>query len=505
MRHSYNRTLGIASFVAVVALVATLSVHTLTSIYQDIGRHIRIGDIIWSTRRIPETNLFSYTAPDFPFSNHHWLGSLALFAGDRLVGLRGLIVAKALLLALSFGLALAASWKQRIALPASVAGVAGVFALIERTDVRPEVLSFVFVAWFLFVLYRKERSSAFFWTLPVIQLLWVNTHIYFFMGPFVWVAFLIGQSIAARSFRDWCSSFIRSRYAGMTALLVFATLLNPSGIHGAFYPLAVWGNYGYSIAENQTPFFLLRLGYPPMTTIALGVLMAMVAASFAANWRRVRENIGGMFLVVVTGGLALAMVRNFPLFALCALPVTLKNIGEREWRWGGRGLLGAGALVVGLIAASAAADQVYPQAGLQGKHFGLSVPAGYQESVDFYRQAGIHGPLFNNFDVGSFLIWKLPEEPVFIDGRPEAYPADFIQQTYIPMQESATAWRAGVERYGINALFWNTNDMTPWSHTFVERITHDPQWVTVYHGQGILIMVRDAPQNAEVIRQFRLK
>lgn len=505
MRHSYNRTLGIASFVAVVALVATLSVHTLTSIYQDIGRHIRIGSIIWNTGHIPETNLFSYTVPDFPFVNHHWLGSLALYVGERLVGLKGLIVIKAMLIALAFGLAFAASWKQRIALPASVAGVAGVFALIERTDVRPEVLSFVFVAWFLFVLYRKERSSAFFWTLPVIQLLWVNTHIYFFMGPFVWVAFLIGQSIAARSFRDWCSSFIRSRYAGMTALLVFATLLNPSGIHGAFYPLAVWGNYGYSIVENQTPFFLLRLGYPPMTSWGLAIFSVFALASAVLNIRRIRENAMGAILIIGTGVLALDMVRNYPLFVLCALPAILKNIDELEWRWGGPALLAGGTLVVGLIGVSAMMDQIYPPAGLTGQHFGLQVPDGHQRSVDFFRRAGIHGPIFNNFDIGSFLIWKLPEERVFIDGRPEAYPADFIQKTYISMQERRDAWREGVKKYGINAIFWNTGDMTPWSNIFLRWIASDPEWVGVYREGGILIMVRDTPQNDEVIRRYRLK
>ncbi|MCC6934550.1 MAG: hypothetical protein IT406_02605 [Candidatus Yanofskybacteria bacterium] len=504
MYYSRDRLLSLGSCVGIVLLVALLSVHTLTSIYQDIGRHIRIGSIIWATHHIPETNLFSYTAPDFPFVNHHWLGSLALYLGERLVGLQGLITLKAALIALAFGLAYAAAWRAKSAAPSLVVGVAALFALIERTDVRPEVLSFVFLAWFLFVLYREERFPKLIWTLPAAQLIWVNAHIYFFMGPFVWAAFLIGRGVSSHGFREWARGFFRSRYAVITGLLALATVMNPSGIHGALYPITLWGNYGYSIVENQTPFFLLRLGYPAMTSWGLGVLAMLVALSFALNARRLRANIMGLLLVLGAGGLALEMIRNYPLFALCALPATLKNISELEWRWGGRGLMVGCLMVLGLLGASVVLDQIYPPAGLTGQHFGFIVPQGHQESVDFFGRAGIHGPIFNNFDIGSFLIWKLPEERVFIDGRPEAYPADFIQKTYIPMQEDPRVWRANVARYRINAIIWNTSDMTPWSDAFLRWITKDPEWVAVYREGGIMIMVHDVPQNADIIRRYRL-
>lgn len=482
---------GNMPFLILIGIMGLFSLHTLTSIYQDIGRHLVLGRIIWETWYIPATNLFSYTVPDFPFINHHWLGEMMLYGGYRLGGLSGLIVLKAVTVMGAFGLALAAAWRSRTAIPAMLVGLISVFIMVERTDVRPEIFSFLFLAWYLFVLYRKS-DTRFLWTLPVVQLLWVNTHIYFFMGPFLWVAYLIGQWHAP-SRRQWI----------VTGLIALATLGNPHGIFGAWYPLTLWGNYGYSIVENQSPFFLHGFGYPQMTSIALYLGIFMGVGSFAVNYRNIRRNIFGLIIFSVTAILALTMIRNFPLFALVLMPAVLTNIDQAGWHVRKPEMLWGGMVVMVLLGISIVTNQIYRQANL-GRRFGLPVPQGFQEPVDFFRAAGLKGPLFNNFDVGSFLIWKLPEEPVFIDGRPEAYPATFIQDVYIKAQQDPAVWRELVERYHLNTIFWNYQDITPWSQAFVARIIKDPQWVPIYNGQGIVILVKNIPENASVIARYRL-
>lgn len=491
--------LPVASAALLVVLMGLFSTHTLTSIYQDIGRHITVGRIIWETGTIPQTNLFSFTNASFPFVNHHWLGGVLLYWGERLVGLSGLVAIKALLVALAFGLALAAAWRPRVALPAVVIGLASIFTLVERTDARPEILSFLFLSWFLFVLYRTSHRRLL-WTLPIVQLVWVNTHIYFFMGPAIVLFWWFGE--LGRSGKSALSG---RRHWLLLALIAIATLLNPAGYHGAFYPLTMWGNYGYSIVENQTPFFLRAYQYPVMTTVAMFMTVILAVSSFVINRKRIRENIDGVILLVVTTVLAMTMIRNFPLIALCAMPITLRNIDQSGLRIRSRSALLLACIIIVLIGVSVVTNQMYAQAGIGGRDFGLTVPTGPQAPIDFYRSAGIHGPLFNNFDIGSFLIWKLPEEPVFIDGRPEAYPADFIQNVYIKMQEDETIWRQQSERYNINAIVWNYGDITPWSQVFVARVVKDPQWVPVYQGQSVFIMVKNIPANSEVISKYRLR
>lgn len=484
MHFSRHAILPYLTFAALVLLMGLFSVHTLTSIYQDIGRHITVGRIVWEMGTIPGTNLFSYTNPDFPFVNHHWLGGVALYLGDRAFGLAGLIVVKAMLLMGAFGLALGAAWRPRLALPASIIGCAAIFTIAERTDVRPEVLSFLFLGWFLFVLYRMPHSRLV-WTLPLVQALWVNTHIYFFMGLLVVVAWWIGEYA-----RSGHSALGGRRHWLLVALVAAATLCNPWGIRGALYPVTMWSNYGYSIVENQTPFFLHAYRYPLWTSVALSITLFLVASSFVFNRQRMKQNIDGVLLVALTAVFACAMIRNFPLCALVALPVTLRNLDEADWRFSPRAWLAWVLVLLALLGFSVVTNQVYAQAGLESRRFGLEVSVGYQKSIDFFRSSGLHGPIFNNFDIGSFLIWRLPEERVFIDGRPEAYPADFIQNVYIRMQERPEVWARAVTQYGINVIFWNEMDITPWSQAFVARITHDSQWRIVYREGGIMILIR---------------
>ncbi len=478
-----SRILTTASVAAVLALMFLLSVHTLTSIYQDIGRHITLGRIIWETKSIPDTNHFSFTAPNFPFNNHHWFAEVLLYLGDQGIGLQGLIILKAIMVTLSFGLAFFAAWRPRIAVPAMIVGVFGALVMAERTDVRPEVLSFLFLGWYLFVLYRKQDTRLF-WTLPMIQLLWANSHVYFFMGPFVLLAWWVGQWASQGT-----SALVNRRTWLLAGLVGGATLANPHGLSGALYPLTMWGNYGYSIVENQTPFFLREFGYPQLTSIATYFAIIVGVVSFVVNRNGLRRNVFGLVLFVATALLALSMVRNFPLLALCFLPVVLKNLDEAEWHFRSLATLGWGMALVVLFSMSVASGQFYQQTHM-GREFGLHVPAGPQEPIDFFRRNGLKGPLFNNFDIGSFLIWKLPEEPVFIDGRPEAYPADFIQGVYIPMQEDPQVWEEKSVQYGINTIFWNEQDITPWSRTFVARILKDSHWKLVYRSHGVIILVK---------------
>ena len=475
----------LAGFAAVIAVVFLLSIHTLTSVYQDIGRHIRLGELIWHTHRVPGTNLFSYTAPNFPFIDHHWLSEVLLYLGDSVVGLAGLIAIKAVLVVVAFGLAFAAAWRKAFAWPAAVIGLVAAVILIERTDVRPEILSYLFLGWFLFVLYRYPRSRLIA-TLPLVQLLWVNAHIYFFMGPLVFLAWWAGD-IAIRG-----KTALTDRTTWLLAAgIAVATLLNPHGLTGALYPLQVFNNYGYSVMENQSPRFLRALNYPALTTGMLYVGIVLVVVSFVPNWRRIRHNVFGLIIAVSTAVFALLMIRNFGLFALCMMPVAITNVSEIGYharsQWPMKWLI---LVWCALFGAAIVGGQFYGQYGAPYRQFGFIVPTGYDEPVAFYRAAHIRGPIFNNFDIGSYLIWKLPEEPVFVDGRPEAYPASFFTDVYIPMQQSAAAWDKYSKQYGINAIFWDTADITPWSQAFVDRITKDPKWSVVYDANSVMILVR---------------
>ena len=76
---------------------------------QDLGRHLKMGEIIWQTKKIPKTNLFSYTHPYFPFLNHHWLGEVIFYLVFSFFGNQGLVLLKTILILASFTLVILAA------------------------------------------------------------------------------------------------------------------------------------------------------------------------------------------------------------------------------------------------------------------------------------------------------------------------------------------------------------------------------------------------------------
>ena len=60
------------------------------SFTEDLGRHLLLGQIISETHHVPDTNYLTYTHPDFPFVNHHWLSEVILYRLHNLIGLNAL-------------------------------------------------------------------------------------------------------------------------------------------------------------------------------------------------------------------------------------------------------------------------------------------------------------------------------------------------------------------------------------------------------------------------------
>src|SRR3972149_4366923 len=67
----------------------------------DFGWHLRIGEIIFSTKSIPNSDIFSFSLPDYPYVYHSWLGELLIYIFYKLGGFWGVSLFFAAILFLS--------------------------------------------------------------------------------------------------------------------------------------------------------------------------------------------------------------------------------------------------------------------------------------------------------------------------------------------------------------------------------------------------------------------
>ncbi len=510
------RYLFTASIITGFILLTLFSVHSFDSINNDIGRHIKLGEIIWQTKSVPSTNLFSFTEPDHRFINHHWLSEILFYFLYLLVGLKGLIVFKTAIIVVSFLISFLTLQKiaglnkddnKRLIYP--VAGfvfLLFIFIFSERTEVRPEIFSFLLFSIFLSVLLREKYigRSRLIWVLPALELLWVNLHIYFFIGFLMILFFAIDRFFNNSTKERWDKKPLI--LAGLTGL---ATLINPNGIAGALYPLNVFKEYGYSVAENQSPFVLARLS--PSLTIKLFKLSLFLAiGSFILVIKKFRNK---LFEFMLAGFLIFAgakMIRNFSIYALGMYPVMVLNIDYAINSFKVFNVLLkkrffvilSYVILLGLtffFSYQLISNRFYAQQWSKTR-FGLVIPVGGDGGIEFIQTTGFKGPIFNNFDLGSYLIWKLyPQEKVFVDGRPEAYSEDFFKKIYIPMEQEDSRWRYWQEKFNFNYIILDHSDNTPWAQSFIQHRFSDKDWLPAYLDNTIIIFVKNTETNLKLI------
>lgn len=472
----------------------------------DLGRHIENGRYFFEEGRIPATNLYSYTFPDAPFINHHW-GSGVIF---YLLWLRGGLGALSLfyiaLSLLTFSLFFLWAKKETNWMIATTAAVVAIPLIGERTEIRPEIFSYFFSALFFFLLWSHARGKLNknkLLYLPLLSIFWVNLHIYFFFGLGLVGLFFLD---AVRR-----KDFLKSReLGGILFLTVGAACLNPFGWKGFLYPLGIFGNYGYRVLENQSVWFLDQIGFVQNPNLLIfKIVLFLLAGSFLGlfwiNRKKIDWPLLGLGMTVSL--LGWSALRNFSLFGYFVLPILAYNLYQIISKKSNpesslvRVYLALFALMLGGFFCFHSSTRLWLEEGMNSPRNWAAV----DQAAVFFRQNEIRGPIFNNYDIGSYLIFHLfPQERVFVDNRPEAYPEEFFQNEYIPMQENVEIWSNLSEKYAFNVIFFYVGDLTNWGQAFLVSRIKDADWVPVYADQYAIIFLKRNTQNENLIKRFEI-
>jgi hypothetical protein len=477
----------------------------------DLGRHLKNGETIVQGSRaaaaaVLHTNFYSYAAGDYPFVNHHWLAGVVFCLVWKLAGFDGLTLFYSLLVILAMAISY---WTARRAAPPLVA--AALAALIvpivaQRDQVRPEAFTYLLTAVFYWVLLAWSEGWITDWSLaslPALMLLWINLHIGFVFG------FLL---LGAFALRLWAHAADRRRWAAWSlasAACVVAALGNPAGIYGLLYPLRIFGNYGYDIAENLS---LAGIGDRHLWAWTYDLFLALLGLAAAVCLRRwltqkttkktPRSPAKGVpakpfwpqaVLLAILGLGGVVMIRNQPLFCLLMVPILAELLGGfkgvvgQGWaRW-----VATGVCAVGLLCVATEAQE-------RSSNFGLGLKPGVNNAAEFLRTNRITGPIFNDFDIGGYLIYNGYQ--VFVDGRPEAYPPGFFQNDYIPALSDSSVWERLDGQYHFNAIVISMQDGFPPVERFILTRVRDAEWAPVYTDSYSLIFVRRNDRNEAVIQ-----
>lgn len=447
----------------------------------DVWWHLRTGEYIAAHRTIPHADPFSYTRAGAPWVAHEWLTDLGLYGIYRSAGWGGLIVVFAAIVAASFlVLFLRCSGRRYLA---GILTLAGAWATIPVWGVRPQILSLLLTSLWLWILERsKHNRKLLWWTIPI-MLLWVNLHAGFALAIVLVALSLIGEFLEHR-LGQHAAATPNLRLRALMATLVLNLLvvpLNPYGARMYSYPFETLRSKAMQnyIVEWASPNFH-RLDYLPFLVLLL-VTVAVLA------WSNTRVRAREMVLLLAATAAALSAVRMIPFFVLIAVPIISKSLAKKAAprpqaparltfpavRFLNAGLLLFTAAFVGIHIARVIRRQPLSEA----EHFPSA-------AVTFLETHPAPGPIFNHYDWGGYLIWRLyPQTPVFIDGRADVY-GEALHQQFADTYQLKQDWQRTLAHWGIASV------IVPPDSALATGLRRSPGWALSYEDPKAAIFVR---------------
>ena len=113
-------------------------------------------------------------------------------------------------------------------------------------------------------------------------------------------------------------------------------------------------------------------------------------------------------------------------------------------------------------------------------------------AAEFLRKYPVSGKMFNFFDIGGFLDWKLyPQALTFIDGR------TYNQEVFMEHQVvtgAMSGWEKVLEKYGITYIVLKSMDSSGMILPIVPVLANSPGWALVFSDGLFVVFVRNTQE-----------
>jgi hypothetical protein len=505
-------TFKAATTVLIVSVYVVLLAHPINMTVGDVGRHLKNGELVIRDGLIAGSNLFSYMEPDYPFINHHWGSGVIFYLIERVLGFDGLSLAFIAVSALTVWLFLDLSSRYSSFPVAAIIAVVCLPILITRYEIRPEMFTYLLSGLYLHILwgYRWRRFGfRALYGLPLLQLFWVNLHIYFFFGILLTTLYLFESLIEQLARKPVDHDRHTMGLAAIWFLILLASCVNPAGVSGALYPLFIMQGYQFPVLENYSVAGILGAGFNFLPLYYFLIILALLSLSWL--WVLLKDrasfSCANLLLSLFVAAVAFWSIRNFVLFAYVAMPLSafnLKNfIARAHARSSWTAIRTSGALVAVGIVLFLISPRYFVGGGRGA--FGIGLKQGSSAAGEFLNGEKLQGPIFNNFDVSGYLIYYLyPGQQVFVDNRPEAYPPSFFRNEYFRLLEDEDYWTRRSREIGFNTIVFNHRDRSMASEQFIIRRVLDPGWVPVFFDDSVIILVSRYGPNLSTVAKFAL-
>ncbi len=435
----------------------------------DFGWHLRAGMYYLDHWSVPSHDIFSWTAPQYQWVNHEYAADAAYallyrLADNTTILLSLLFAAIAAYLFLSLLPRLCVSnpdWKQRFLI-----GFPALLIAKPFFGVRSQVFDWLGVVLILFLWqrYAEKSNKKILMAFPLLFFVWANIHGGFPLGLLMFGGLMFFhllqnvQIVFPLSLRTIFSRLLREQqktilsFLAILALSLLATFLTAYHYHlyidllrisqgkEALHYIMEWAPSVIS-TSSAIPFFCLLL-----------LLILFLLNDRAQQDFSFQDSLFFLFFLF----LALSYIRFIPLFAIVALPIIYRRLAKNPLMPETLAFVVFAGFIISQVAifTSPKSAQAITQTSFVSSLFDIRQKAFYSDipidALAWLKTQKLLPRMFNNYDWGGEIIWQMPNQPVFIDGRANNR---LLFQDYITINQVYPKWYETIQRYDIQWFF----------------------------------------------------
>jgi hypothetical protein len=483
-------TLGLLTFAFVFIY------HTFPLGLSDFWWHLNTARWIWEHASMPVTDPFLYSSP-VPLDGRaslilrgYPLSQLLMLGIYNLGGIYALVLLKGVLMTVFYALLWNQLRRSGLHPVLALAAVAPLPLLFFRFDeLRPQIFSFIGTLLLLqmteALLQRERQGRAATWPMlaafPATMLLWANLHRGFIIGVGMLFCYLLAEWIARRRKVDALPDGALRRFLVLVLVSMGVSFVNPVGV------TALWASFtevsGPFSAVVDEFFGTLRYfefhGMPQMGYIVVA-LAVVPSLAVLLKWKRLSIAHGLILAAFVAAGI-LSFRFSLMMVALALAIACIYFARELNRRLlGGKGAV---AVLLWCVATGGLANSAIDRTAL----FKAPLEQGVipVSAVDYLAQTPIVGNIYNSFENGGYLSWRLYPRQFFIDPR---------NLSWGVYEEYSRAWRGDYEalfnKYQIGAVFYPVYSNGDKPSNLVVKLFKDNRWAVGYYDGANVVFIR---------------
>jgi hypothetical protein len=530
----------------------------------DLFWHLATGRWIWEHRQLPTEDPFCYTTSlkaleEFLRARiiltQYWLANIIQYGLYKLGGYYGIIVLRLIIVSLTLLISFMHLRKRGLStITSTIILLPLSYMLVDFQGDRPNQMTFLFLAIFLYLIEDLKRASSEQRTacikddvhtlnakrytlcairyalLPLTMLLWANIHGGFILGAAISGIYILSESLRVIVNKTGLLRYARNgspnkRLIIISIITILAGLLNPNG-YTVIYSLIKETSviYKATITETVSPVTFIQLfgvyKYIYMVIIFLvpaimSILLRVITRSkppygntFPAALLSMSEEI---FLVIFFGALSFTAVRYIPLLAIAVTPIIglmfsgkPDSIVKRLSRF-----MIPEIAVVGILFWFVYSS--YPLTLLNKPLLYDYLP---EDTVQFIKgniSSGRGSPLLtkrllNYYGWGGYLIWSFyPDKVVFIDGRGISQKAYLAYLAVIGADKESMMgkpfYKAILDAYSVRYIMIPAMGIEGGLTPIIPILVNDPEWRLIFYSKNCLLFTRERfePDYAKVL------